>query len=138
VADLKHGPSGEDVEDFLDAVPDAQRAEDARAVRDLMRDVTGQEPRMWGTSMVGFGDHHYRYSSGREGHTFVVGFSPRKSALTLYIMDGFEGRDELLARLGKHGTGKACLYIKRLSDVDVDVLRDLVTVSVRHTTGTAR
>jgi hypothetical protein len=134
VAELKTKPTGEDVAAFLDAVPDVRRRDDARAVCALLREVTGQEPRMWGSSIVGFGDTHYRYASGHEGDTFVVGLSPRKAALTVYVMDGFEGREELLSRLGRHSTGKGCLYVKRLADVDLVVLRELLTASVRRTT----
>ena len=97
-----------------------------------MEEVTGEKAVMWGDSIVGFGTYHYVYASGREGDWPVTGFAPRKQALTLYIMSGFDQYDELLARLGKHSTGKSCLYIKRLSDVDVDVLRELVAESVAH------
>ncbi len=97
-----------------------------------MREITGDEPAMWGPSMVGFGRYHYKYASGREGDWFVAGFSPRKQNLTLYIMSGFSGYDELMARLGKHTTGKSCLYIKRLEDVDLAVLEELIRRSVAH------
>ena len=99
-----------------------------------MAEETGEPPRMWGASIVGFGSYHYAYASGREGDWMALGFSPRKANLTLYLMDGFGGYGELLDRLGKHSTGKSCLYIKRLSDVDVDVLREMVRRSYRHTT----
>ncbi len=94
--------------------------------------VTKLEPAMWGTSIVGFGSYHYKYESGREGDMPLVGFSPRKQNLTLYIMDGFEGYDRLLGKLGKHSTGKSCLYINKLEDVDLDVLRELVASSYKH------
>jgi hypothetical protein len=100
-------------------------------VLDLMREATGADPVMWGTSIVGFGRYRYRYNSGREGEWPIIGFSPRKNDLTLYLMDGFAGRDELLERLGKHKTGKSCLYLKRLSQVDLAVLRELIFQSVR-------
>jgi hypothetical protein len=105
---------------------------DARAVAKLMQDVTGEKPVMWGASMVGFGRYHYRYASGREGDWFLTGFAPRKKELTLYIMAGFERYDALMARLGKFKTGKSCLYVKRLSDIDPDVLRELVGESVAY------
>jgi hypothetical protein len=124
--------TSDSVEEFLAAVADERRRRDALAVCALMAEVTGEPPRMWGASMVGFGQHHYRYASGHEGDTFLIGFAPRRTALTVYLMDGFDGREELLARLGKHSTGKACLYIKRLDDVDVDVLRELVAASVAN------
>jgi hypothetical protein len=118
------------VEKFLAAVPDETRRADAAVVARLMEEVTGQPPVLWGTSMVGFGHYHYRYESGREGDSPVVGFSPRKAQLVLYLMNGFESYGELLGRLGRHSTGKSCLYIKRLSDVDLAVLRELIERSV--------
>lgn len=114
------------VAEFLGTVPDRQRQEDAEEVCELMREVTGLEPAMWGTSIVGFGEYRYRYASGREGDWPAVGLSPRKQALTLYISDGYDQYAELMARLGPHTTGKSCLYIKRLSDIDRDVLRALI------------
>jgi hypothetical protein len=118
------------VEAFIAAIPDEARRRDAARLVALMRQVTGIQPAMWGTSMVGFGSYHYRYATGREGDTFLVGFAPRKNNLTLYIMDGFSGYEALLERLGKHSTGKSCLYIKRLDDVDPSVLEELVRASV--------
>jgi uncharacterized protein DUF1801 len=118
------------VEAFIAAIPDEARRRDAARLVALMRQVTGIQPAMWGTGMVGFGSYHYRYASGREGDTFLVGFAPRKNNLTLYIMDGFSGYETLLERLGKHSTGKSCLYIKRLDDVDTGVLEELVRASV--------
>ena len=97
-----------------------------------MRQVTGEEPEMWGDSIVGFGSYHYKYASGREGDWFLVGFSPRKQNLTLYIMSGFDEYDQLLVKLGKHSTGKSCLYIKQIEDVDLDVLKKLVQKSVDY------
>ena len=132
MAELETKESEASVEAFLASVPDEQQRADARAVCALMGEVTGQPPKMWGKSMVGFGRYHYRYASGREGDWFVVGFSPRKRDLTLYIMPGFRAYEGLLAKLGKHKTGKSCLYLKRLSDVDGAVLRELVTRSVAH------
>lgn len=134
MAEPRTTPTDDSVERFLDSVADEGRREDARSVCRLMEQVTGEPPTMWGTSIVGFGSHHYVYDSGREGDTMVVGFAPRKAALTLYVMDGFEGRDDMLGRLGKHSTGKACLYVKHLADVDEAVLRELVAASWRHTT----
>ena len=99
---------------------------------DIMMEVTGEKPKMWGPSIVGFGSYHYVYASGREGDWPLTGFSPRKQALTLYIMAGFGHYDELMSRLGKHKTGKSCLYVKRLSDIDESVLRELIAASVDH------
>ena len=132
MAELKTRPSGASVEAFLQGVADEARREDCRTLLALMRRVTGAEPEMWGSSIVGFGSYHYRYASGREGDWFVTGFSPRKRDLTLYIMAGFGDHDDLLARLGPHKTGKACLYVKRLADLDLDVLETLVAASVEH------
>jgi hypothetical protein len=126
VAELKTRPTGQSVEKFLESIDDAQKREDAFAVLALMRELTGQEPRMWGPSIVGFGQHHYRNASGRGVEWFVAGFSPRKQNLTLYIMPGVERFGTLLRKLGKHKTGKSCLYINRLADVDRKVLRDII------------
>lgn len=128
----KTKPTGASVDAFLSGLADAQMQADCRAVAAMMAEVTGSEPRLWGSSIVGFGSYHYRYASGREGDFMLAGFAPRKRALTLYIMAGFAKYADLLARLGKHTTGKSCLYIKRLADVDQAVLRELVTRSVRY------
>lgn len=133
---MKTVPTDASVAAFLEAVPDERKRADAFALLDLMREATGQEPRMWGPSIVGFGTYHYRYDSGREGDMFLAGFSPRKSALTLYIMAGFDEYEDLMARLGKHSTGKACLYVKRLSDVDLPTLAELVRRSAEHVRAT--
>ena len=119
-----------DVNEFLDAVENPRRREDARRVLELMREVTGELPKMWGSSIVGFGSYHYKYASGREGDWMITGFSPRKQNLTIYIMPGFSEFSELLARLGKHKTSKSCLYLNKLDDVDLEVLAELVRESV--------
>lgn len=118
------------MEGFLNRVENEKRREDSFVVLDLMKEVTGEKPVMWGTSIVGFGSYHYKYASGREGDWFVVGFSPRKQSMTLYIVDGFGNYDLLLRDLGKYKTGKSCLYINKLEDVDQKVLRELVMQSV--------
>ena len=133
MAELKTKPNDGDVEAFLAAVPDAQKRADSLLLLELFRTVTGETPKMWGSSIVGFGDYHYAYASGREGDWFVTGFSPRKQNLTLYCMGGYEPHGDLLARLGKHKLGKGCLYINRLQDVDLDVLRELVMTTVAAT-----
>ena len=125
MAENKTKPEATDVAAFLAAV-DPQRRDDARAVCALMAEVSGERPTMWGTSIVGFGQHHYRYESGREGDTFLVGFSPRKQNLTLYIIDGFARHGALLAALGPHKLGKSCLYLKSLQGIDLDALRAIV------------
>ena len=132
MTEMKTKATAASVEGFLSSIDDEARREECLRVLELMKDVTGEEPKMWGPGMVGFGSYHYRYESGREGDWFVTGFAPRKSNLTLYIMAGFDRYEDLMSRLGKHGTGKSCLYVKRLADVDQDVLRELVAASVRH------
>ena len=132
MAQLKTQPTDHNVVDFLNGVENAKRREDSFEVLALMREITGEEPLMWGSSIIGFGCYQYKYASGHAGEWFVTGFSPRKQALTLYIMSGFSEYDELLSRLGKHTTGKACLYIKKIEDVDMNVLRELIEKSVEH------
>lgn len=132
MAELKTKENEGDVVAFLNGVADDRKRQDSFAVLALMQEVTQMEPKMWGASIVGFGQYHYKYESGREGDWFLTGFSPRKQNLTLYIMAGFDGYDELMAKLGKHKTGKSCLYINKLADVDTAVLRELVTQSVAH------
>lgn len=129
MSDLKTQVNDASVEDFLAAVPNARRREDSGKVLDLMREVTGEPARMWGDSIVGFGTYHYRYKSGREGDWPRTGFSPRKQYLAIYIMPGFAEYEALLSRLGKHRTSVSCLYINKLADVDMDVLREIVAGS---------
>lgn len=130
MAEAKTKPTGMSVDAFIEAVQPAARQADARAVRALLERVSGRPATMWGPSIVGFGAYRYRYESGREGEAPRVGFSPRSSALVVYVMDGFPGHAELLARLGRHTTGRSCLYIKKLADVDMGVLEELVTASL--------
>ena len=130
MAEPKTKETKESVTAFLKKIPDKTRRDDCLAVVDIMREATGEEPRMWGSSIVGFGRYRYKYASGREAEWMVTGFSPRKGDLTLYLMLGFERFPALMKRLGKFKTGKACLYIKRLVDVDEDVLKELVKTSV--------
>lgn len=133
MAELKTTRNDGDVNEFLENVEDDGRRRDAMAVRDLMRNITGEEPQMWGESIIGYGPYVYRPRSGGAEHEwFKVGFSPRKQSLTLYIMDGFDDYDQLLSNLGPHSTGKSCLYIKDLEKVDSDVLAELIRRSVRH------
>jgi hypothetical protein len=134
MSDLKTRPTDQDVEQFLDSIADVQQRQDSCTIVELMRDVTGEVPRMWGDSIVGFGSYHYRYASGREGDWLLTGFSPRKQNLTLYLSYGFDQHGELLQRLGKHKVGKACLYLKRLDDVDRTALRELIRRSVEQVT----
>jgi Domain of unknown function (DU1801) len=129
MAENKTQPHDGSVEDFLNSVEDEQKRRDAFEVLALMKEVTGEAPKMWGPGIVGFGTYHYKYDSGREGDFLITGFSPRKAALTLYIMPGFRRYDEYMQKLGEFKTGKSCLYIKKLEHVDMDVLRKLVSES---------
>ncbi len=133
MAELKTKQTNQSVTKFLNAIDDKKRRQDCRVVLKIMKQATKAPPRMWGKNIVGFGNDHYKYASGREGDWFVAGFSPRKQDLTLYLTPEFEGREALLGKLGKHKTGKSCLYIKNLDDVDLEVLEKLVTQSVRQT-----
>lgn len=117
------------VDAFMATVEDPQKAADSRVILDMMREVTQEEPVMWGKSIVGFGSYHYKYASGREGDWMLTGFSPRKTSLTLYLLYGMEKFQSLLDKLGKHKTGKGCLYIKRLSDVDQAVLKEVIAAN---------
>ncbi len=132
MAELKTQLNDASVEEFLNTVEDEQKRADCLAVLKLMKQVTKAQPKMWGTSIVGFGSYHYKGASGREGDWMLTGFSPRKQNLTLYIMAGFDNYDALMKKVGKHSTGKSCLYIKRLADVDTGVLKELVAQSVVH------
>ncbi|MCZ6766699.1 MAG: DUF1801 domain-containing protein [bacterium] len=132
MSDLKTKKTNASVKEFLDSVKDEQQRKESFIVLDMMKKITGTRPTMWGTSIVGFGKYHYKYDSGREGDWFQTGFSPRKQALTLYIMAGFSRYDALLKKLGKFKTGKSCLYIKKLDDVDQRVLKELIKKSVDH------
>jgi hypothetical protein len=124
---------------FLAQVPDVRQRTDARRLCALMQEITGEPPMMWGTSIVGFGSYHYRYASSREGDSALASFSPRSQHLAIYLVGGFEERHgSALARLGPHKTGKGCLYIKRLDDVDTDALRELIERSVRVRKGVDR
>ncbi len=129
---LKTTKNDQSVEDFLNRVDDEKKRTDSFSILRLMKDVTGEEPQMWGDSMIGFGTYQYKYASGREGEWFLTGFSPRKQNLTLYIMSGFSEYEPLLEKLGKYKTGKSCLYLNTLEDVNLDVLEELVRLSCEH------
>ena len=130
MADNKTKPNKLSVAAFIDALTDQTRRTDAKALVKLMQRATGEKPKMWGPSIIGFGSYHYRYDSGREGDMPLLGFSPHKAATVLYRMTVFNDSEALLAKLGKHTTGKGCLYIKRLTDVDQQVLEALAVKSV--------
>ncbi len=126
MSELKTKQNEASVDSFLDSVGSDRRREDSFTVLELMKRITGDEPRMWGAAIVGFGSYRYKYASGRSGEMPRIGFSPRKQSLTVYVMPGFSDYDELLSRLGKHRTGKSCLYINKLADIDMGVLEDLI------------
>ena len=130
MADNKTKPTQVSVATFIDALTDEIKRAEAKALIKLMQKASGEEPRMWGPSIIGFGSYHYKYESGREGDMPLVGFSPRKAAAVLYGVTGFGDSEALLAKLGKHTTGKGCLYIKKLADVDQKVLKALIVKSV--------
>jgi hypothetical protein len=126
VAENKTKPTKVSVAAFIDAVPDPAKREDAKVIAKMMQKASGEKPAMWGPSIIGFGTYHYVYDTGREGDMPLIAFSPRKAATVLYGLTGFPGADAMLAKLGKHSTGKGCLYIKRLSDVDLKVLEAMI------------
>lgn len=130
-AELKTKPTKADVEKFLNSIKDEQKREDSFKILKLMKQITKEEPKMWGSSIIGFGNYHYKYASGREGDWFLTGFSPRKQSLALYMMTYLEKHEKILKRLGKYKTGKGCLYINKLKDVDMKVLKELITTSVK-------
>ena len=131
MAELKTKQTKASVSAFLNGIGDPKKRKDAKTVAKMMREITGKAPKMWGPGIVGYGTYHYKYATGREGDWFLTGFSSRKQALTLYIMSGFYGDEPLLKKLGKYKTGKACLYIKKLEDVDQGTLRKLIERSVQ-------
>ena len=131
MADLKTVPTKASVDKFLKGITDEKKRADCYQILEIMKKATRAEPRMWGTSIVGFGKCHYVYPSGREGDWFIAGFSPRKQNLTLYMMGGFNQFQELMEQLGKHSTGKGCLYINTLEDIDTKVLKKLISKSVK-------
>jgi hypothetical protein len=131
-AEVKTKVNEASVEGFLSSVADAQTRKDCFEILKMMKQVTKEEPKMWGTSIVGFGSYHYKGASGREGDWFLTGFSPRKQNLTLYLNHGFDVHKDLLKKLGKYKTGMGCLYVKKLDDVDKKVLKELVTESVKR------
>ncbi len=138
MAENKTQKTGASVDEFMSTVDNKRRYEDGLTLLDTMRDVTGLQPEMWGPSIIGFGEYHYMYESGREGDMPLIAFSPRKQSQSLYIMAGFDEYDDLLARLGKHRKGATCLYINKLADVDIEVLRELIQQSYEHAKANAR
>jgi hypothetical protein len=131
MAELKTKETKASVEKFINQLPE-ERREDCFQIARMMEEITGDKPKMWGAKIVGFGSYHYKYASGNEGEWPLTAFSPRKQDLTLYIMPGFTEYGDLMKQLGKHSTGKSCLYIKRLSDIHVPTLKKLIRASVKH------
>jgi len=127
MAENKTVPNDLSVDAYIDAIVHPQRKKDCKAILELMKSISGKEPKMWGTSIVGFGKCHYKYESGREGDMPCIGFSNRQQAITLYLLNGFKNQNELLKRIGKHKRGKVCFYIKRLSDIDIEVLSTVIS-----------
>ena len=132
MAEPKTKPTTASVKEFLNQISDKERRDDCFTVAKIMEEITGDKPKMWGPSIVGFGTFHYKYASGREGDWPVAAFSPRKKDLTLYLTPGFERHTEMMQKLGKHSTGKSCLYIKRLSDIHLPTLKKLIKTSTRE------
>jgi hypothetical protein len=128
----KTKPTTVSVQDFLEQVKDESVRDDCQELIRIMKKITGEDPKMWGASIVGFGRYHYKYDSGHEGYSCLTGFSPRKQNLSLYVMPGFGERTDLLEKLGKHKAAKGCLYIKKLADVDIEVLKKLITATVDY------
>jgi len=132
MAELKTKKTAASVSQFIQSIPDKQKREDSQAIVEMMKTITRSEPKMWGPRIIGFGDIQLKYESGRELDWFVAGFSPRKQNLTLYLLPGFSNYNTLLASLGKHKTGKGCLYFNRLEDVHVPTLKKLISESVKQ------
>ncbi len=130
MAEQKTKPTDQPVESFLDNVTDEKVRADCYAIIRLMKKVTGLQPTMWGPAIIGFGNYHYKYASGHEGDCCITGFSPRKQQITLYVLAGFPGQSDLLKKLGKHKAGKGCLYIKKLEDVNPEILESLIRQTV--------
>ena len=133
MAKIKTTQTSKSVTDFINSVRDEIKRKDSFQIVDIMQKQTGFEPKMWGPSIIGFGNYHYKYESGHEGDMPLAAFSPRSTAIVFYFCEEFENRDELFKRLGKYTTGKVCVYVKRLADIDVSVLKEMISNSVKHT-----
>lgn len=129
----KFKPTGEDVVEFIESIDSKQKQIDSFVLLDLFKEVTGFEPQMWYPNIIGFGTYHYVYDSGREGDTSYLAFSPRKAKFSLYLATDFKDKEKLLAQLGKHTTGKMCIYVNKLADIDLDVLKTMLENSIEHT-----
>jgi Domain of unknown function (DU1801) len=135
MAELKTKQTDESVQKFLNDISDPVKRKDSKTVAAMMSEISGNKPKMWGPSIVGFGSYHYKYATGQEGDWPLICFSPRKQNLTLYVLSGSDEENELLKKLGKHTTGKSCLYIKQLSDVDLPTLKNLIRKCVTRKAG---
>lgn len=131
--ELKTKETDQSVIEFIESVDNPKKREDAYKLLDIFTETTGYEAKMWGTSIIGFGSYHYKYESGHEGDAALVGFSPRKAKISLYLMMDPERREDLLSRFGKHTVGKGCVYVNKVADIDVEVLKTLVKETVAHT-----
>ncbi|MEO1254797.1 MAG: DUF1801 domain-containing protein [Bacteroidota bacterium] len=130
MADLKTKLNDQSVTDFVESVEPEWKKQDAKQILNLLHKVTGEQPKMWGNSIIGFGKYHYKYESGREGDWFLAGFSPRKQDTTIYMTGGFDNLGELLTKLGKHKKSVGCLYLKKLEDVNIDILEKMIQKSI--------
>jgi uncharacterized protein YdhG (YjbR/CyaY superfamily) len=130
MAELKTKPTAVSVEAFLDKIDNEEKRADAYTLLELMKQITGEKPRMWGPSMIGFGAYHYKYTSGHEGDIFLAGFAPRKTALTIYAMAGADRLGAKLKKLGKYKASKGCVYVKKLADIDLGVLREIIQANI--------
>ena len=130
MSELKTKPTDQNVEEYINKVENPTKREDSLKILEIMKEISNEEPVMWGDSIIGFGSYHYKYKTGREGDWFIIGFAPRKQNLSIYIMSGFDRYDELLDKLGKYKTGKSCLYINKLKDVDVSILKEIMGQSI--------
>ena len=132
MAKNKTAPTTQSVTDFIAAVESETKRDDSRRLIKLFKELTGFEPHMWGPTIVGFGSYHYKYASGHEGDAPIAGFSPRKDALAIYLDTGYDNKEALLKQLGKHKMGVSCLYVKKLEDIKIDVLKEMITNSIAH------
>lgn len=128
---LKTTPNDLSVDEFIDSVENEQKRSDTKTLLALFQELTGEKATMWGTSIIGFGKYHFKYDSGREGDWMLAGFSPRKQNLTIYMMGGFKNQEALLSKIGKAKSSVGCLYLKKLSDIDLEVLKEMITLSIQ-------
>lgn len=133
MTEAKYKPTGEDVTEYIESIDHPRKKAEAYELIDIFQEISGFEPKMWYPNIIGFGEYHYQYDSGLEGDASLVAFAPRKAKISLYLSAEFEGRDALLARLGKHTSGKMCIYVNKLADIDKAILREMIQRSINHT-----